>query len=99
MRDRDTKINIRKVVSESGPHNTPAYSDDKYVYGTMKDAGAEEKERAKASGRANTFRVDINEEEYAGETVASFAGQTQLYDIYKTAKVKNKVYLYLSDKG
>jgi hypothetical protein len=96
MIDTDVIINIRKVVSTTGAYHTPTYSPDKLVYGTKKDAGAQEKERASASGNVNAFRVDINEEEYDNEIEAIMDGKE--YDIYKTACVKNKVYLYLTDK-
>jgi len=95
MLNRDVVIDIRAKTIADGPFQMPALSDEKKVYGTLKDSGAEEKYNASKEGRVNMIRVDINEEEYAGEAVLFLDGAEK--EIYKTAKVKNKVYLYASD--
>lgn len=97
MIDRDIVIDIRKVISTTGPFQTPLLSNQKNIYGKVKDAGQQEKEKGQLSGKVNVSRVDINEEEFDNETIAFINGLEK--EIYKTVRIRNKVYLYLSDKN
>lgn len=95
MLNRDTIIDIRKIIASTGPFQSETLSDEKKVFAVQKDAGSEEKYKAESTGRSNIVRYDINEEEFDNETIL-IDGNTKV--IYKTAKVKNKVLLYCSDE-
>lgn len=97
MLDRDIKIDLRTITGTTGPWNKPTFSDEHKVFGKKVETSAEEKSRADSEGEVNIVRVDVNEENYNGETYAYINGNEDLKKIYKSVAVKNKIYLYLSD--
>lgn len=97
MINRDIIIDLRVVTSSSGPHQIPTLSAENLVFGTKKETSAEEKSRANLAGEVNITRVDINEENYNGETVVFLPEDIKQKQIYKTVAVRNKIYLYISD--